>query len=265
MKKAELEQELDETKKEVKALRREINKIHGRWKFFDKFAVIAFYIILGIVVWFFSAYVIGYGMLFALGKSKASEPLFILITYILTYSLTIFLTIAIPRYISKKYKTTKEEIGLSNLPTFTDIGIAFLGYIGTIVLVMIITSLLSNTGLIDPYERQDIGFSNLVTGADRAFAYIAIAVVAPIAEEIIFRGWLYGKLRKELKIIPAVIIVSVLFGLAHGQLTAGISVGILSVILCLEREITGTIHAGIITHMIQNSVAFALLIAQGLL
>ena len=38
----------------------------------------------------------------------------------------------------------------------------------------------------------------------------------------------------------------------------------LSVALCVLREITGTIYAGILTHMIKNGVAFYLLYVMGM-
>jgi hypothetical protein len=263
MKKSELKQELDETKKEVKTLRREINKLRGRWKYFDKAAKIVAFVAWTYIAWQIAQYGVGYAMIFALGYSRYSEPFWLTITYLLTYSLTILLIVYVPKFIHKIFKTNKKELGLTEMPTFTDIGIALLGYVTTFILAAIVISILGGMGIINASEQQEIGFHNLVNGSDRALAYVAIAVIAPIAEEVIFRGWLYGKLRKELKMVPAIIIVSVFFGFLHGQLSAGISVGILSVIMCLEREITGTIHAGIITHMIQNSLAFAILIAQG--
>ena len=67
---------------------------------------------------------------------------------------------------------------------------------------------------------------------------------------------MYGKLRSRLSAIPAIIIVSALFGLMHGQWNVGVVVGIMSVFMCIARELTGTIYAGILIHMIKNGVAF---------
>ena len=265
MKKQELEQELDKTQKEVRTLRREINKLRGRWKYFDKVAKIALYILWVYAVWNAVQYVVNYGMYFILGYARYSEAFWLAVTYLLTYSISVALILIVPKFVSKKFKTDKKELGMTDLPTFTDIGIAVLGYILSFAAAMGVILLLSNFNLINTAERHALGFHNLVSGQERAIAYVAMAVIAPIAEEIIFRGWLYGKLRKELSIAPAIILTSLLFGFLHAPLSAAISVSILSAIMCLEREITGTIYAGIITHMIQNSIAFALLLAQGLI
>ena len=38
----------------------------------------------------------------------------------------------------------------------------------------------------------------------------------------------------------------------------------LSIVLCGLREITGTIHAGILLHMLKNGIAFYLLFVMGM-
>ncbi len=47
------------------------------------------------------------------------------------------------------------------------------------------------------------------------FAIVAIAVSAPIVEEIFFRGLLFRSLRNQLSILPAALVAGVLFGLVH--------------------------------------------------
>ena len=101
--------------------------------------------------------------------------------------------------------------------------------------------------------------------------FLTLVVMAPIAEEIIFRGWLYGKMRNALLhkipevwgMVISTFIVSLMFGIVHLQWNVGVNVFALSVVLCALREITGTIYAGILTHMIKNGVAFFLLYVIG--
>lgn len=265
MKKKELEKELDDTKKEVKNLKRELNKLRKKWKSFDKVARIILSILFVFIAWEASKYIVGYTAIWILGYAKYTETLCFAIVTLITYLFATAIIIFVPKLVNKAFKTTKEELGLNDMPTFVDIGLAALGYIATFVIAGIVIVFLDNLNLINASESQSIGFSHLTNGTERVIAYLSIAVIAPIFEEVVFRGWLYGKLRKELKFIPAAIIVSTLFGILHGQLNVGINVGILSMVMCFEREITGTIHAGIITHMIQNSIAFALLIARGII
>ena len=114
---------------------------------------------------------------------------------------------------------------------------------------------------------QDVGFSYYISGADRLVAFVTLVVVAPIAEEVIFRGWLYGKMREKIaaeysnvaSMIISSLLVSILFGLVHMQWNVGVNVFALSLVLCGLREVTGTIYAGILLHMLKNGVAFWLL------
>ena len=55
------------------------------------------------------------------------------------------------------------------------------------------------------------------------------------------------------------LIVSILFGVLHGQWNVGVNVFALSLVLCGLREITGTIYAGMIVHILKNALAFYLL------
>lgn len=160
---------------------------------------------------------------------------------------------------SDSASTSRTALGLSGLPTWTDIGLAPIGYIASLILGSLLVAFFSVFEWFNVGEAQDVGFNSVYSGFDRLVTFIALVVIAPIAEEIIFRGWLYGKLRSFLNIPVSILIVSAFFGLMHGQWNVGITVFAMSVILCLAREFTGTIYSGIIMHMLKNGVAFILL------
>lgn len=196
-----------------------------------------------------------------LGSEKLATPLWNTIFQATSYVAILFILIFIPKFIKKlsSLKTDREELGLKNLPTWIDIGLAPVGFIVYFILASAIVQLFSLFPWFNATEVQDVGFNNLVYPLDRLIAFFALVVVAPIAEELIFRGWLYGKLRNRLSFIPAMLIVSVLFGILHGQWNVGVNVFALSLVLCSLREITGTAYSGIILHMLKNAIAFYLL------
>lgn len=179
----------------------------------------------------------------------------------ISYVVAIVLIILPPWYLMKS-KVGKDGLGLRGLPTWTDILLAPIGYIASMVATMAV--LLVIQAFVPSFnlqETQDVGFrmESLYSNADKMVAFAALVILAPIAEELIFRGYLYGKLRTRLSAIPAIILVSVLFGFMHGQWNVGIVVGVMSIFLCIARELTGTIYAGILMHMIRNGLAFYLL------
>ena len=177
----------------------------------------------------------------------------------LVYALALFLVIFVPWRLLK-LKTTRDELGLSGLPRWSDLGLSVVGVVVYFVLAVIVTgvfmALLPN---LNWDQAQDVGFENLTFWWDRALAFVALVVVAPVAEEIIFRGWLYGKFRAKMPAWVSIILVSALFGLMHGQWNVAVNVFCLSVVLCLLREITGTIWSGMVVHMLKNGIAFYLL------
>lgn len=202
---------------------------------------------------------IGYPMLWLLGADTFRTPLWTTIYTAVAYSAGLALCILIPAKLAKKLRTTREELGLTGLPTWTDLGLAPIAFVVYLLGAAVLTSLFSIFPWFVIDQAQNTGFSDLFSAPDRIVAFISLAIIAPIAEEIIFRGWLYGKLRAKLSMPTAMLLVSILFGVLHGQWNVGVNVFAMSLVLCGLREITGTIWSGIILHMIKNGIAFYLL------
>ena len=234
-----------------------------------------------------SQFIIAYPMAWLLGDA-ALQPLWTAIYNALVYLLTLVLVILVPPRLYQLYQrhrsakpatsgqtaaktstapvattnpfaTNRAELGFKHLPTFIDLGLAPIGYIVHLVLATALTSLMSLFTWFNADQVQDTGFSYFITGGERFIAMLALVFVAPIAEEILMRGWLYGKLRTKLKAPLAIFLVSLVFAALHGQWNVGVTVFSLSLVLCTLREITGTIWSGIILHMLSNGIAFYLL------
>ena len=167
---------------------------------------------------------------------------------------------------------SRDDLGLRGTPTWTDIGLAPVGFIISTLLAAGLVAVFNIFPWFDAGQTQEVGFSVYLAGIDRVVAFIILVVVAPIAEELIFRGWLYGKLRPMLSVrmsdrasmLISIFLVSLLFGIVHLQWNVGVNVFAMSIVLCGLREITGTVYAGILTHMIKNGVAFYLLYILGM-
>lgn len=175
------------------------------------------------------------------------------------YALSALVIIGVPMWI-KKYYTSRRDIGLTELPTWMDIMLAPAGFIIYFLLSALFVYVFSVfLPGIDMNQAQETGFGNLYYHYEYILAFTMLIVVAPVAEEVIFRGYLYGKLREIVPTWIAIIIVSMVFGFIHGQWNVGIDVFALSIILCSLREVTGSIWAGILLHMIKNGLAFYIL------
>ena len=104
MKKEEIEQESVETKKEVKSLKREINKLRNNWKIIDKIAKVALCVTWVYVAWRLSQYIVANIAILILGRAKCMETIWLGIITLLIYSLAIFLIIFIPKLVKKTWK-----------------------------------------------------------------------------------------------------------------------------------------------------------------
>ena len=89
---------------------------------------------------------------------------------------------------------------------------------------------------------------------------VLLAFMAPLAEELFFRGFMFGVLREKLGVAGGAVGTAVVFGLVHATgspiETLGVLV-ILGVVLCLLYVQTGSILPCIALHALNNGLSFA--------
>lgn len=137
------------------------------------------------------------------------------------------------------------------------------GYIFKAVLAwsayfVITASVMYVLGQFIPDDPQSIGYSN-PDAAEMALVFLALVVIVPFAEELLFRGFIYKGIRSRYSFAVSALAVSVLFGAAHGQLNVGIDTFLLSLVLCYLVEKTNSLWPGILVHALKNGVAFVLI------
>jgi membrane protease YdiL (CAAX protease family) len=100
-----------------------------------------------------------------------------------------------------------------------------------------------------------------------ALMAIAAVIVAPIAEEVVFRGYLYPAAKHFCGPVGGILFSSLVFAAAHGNVVAIAPLFLLAVLLCLIYEFTGSIWANISVHFLFNAatVAIQLLFRYGVL
>lgn len=117
-------------------------------------------------------------------------------------------------------------------------------------------------------EQKDL-FSQLhVREGSAAILPVAfvVCVLAPLAEEFLFRGFCYSALRTALRPVGAALAVGVVFGLVHVGSTPPvllIQLGVLGAVLCVVRERTGSLLPCIGLHAANNAIAFGALVGWG--
>lgn len=90
-------------------------------------------------------------------------------------------------------------------------------------------------------------------GAERILVVIFAVAVAPVCEEVVFRGYLYGGLRGVIGRGPSLVATAALFALFHQHLPVLLPVFLLGLLLGLLYERSGSLWAPIGFHALFNA------------
>lgn len=95
-----------------------------------------------------------------------------------------------------------------------------------------------------------------------ALSALLTTVIAPIGEEMLFRGYVFPSLAKWRGWVLGAVITGVLFGAVHvgsAPVVYLVPLGLLGFLLCALYRQTGSIYPCIATHCLNNSIAFGAL------
>ncbi len=193
-----------------------------------------------------------------LESSAVAQFIYVLITEVIVMAAIVGLL--------KFTRKTWRMIGLKK-PRWQDIQYVIMGLFAYYIAYIIVILLVKQIAPLDFEQKQEIGFDTSTTGIGIVCAFMALVVLPPIVEEILFRGFLYTRFKEVLPKYAAAFTVSVLFGAAHLQFGSGnallwvaaIDTFVLSLMLVYLREKTGKIWAGVGVHALKNFVAFLIL------
>jgi uncharacterized protein len=154
------------------------------------------------------------------------------------------------------------QFGYRRISLALGIGAVLLGAVGYYVVTAVYQSIITIHGT--DKLPQDLGVGTSTPAL--VGAAIFVIVIAPIAEEFFFRGFLFGALRRwhvkiagrDVGTLLAAIITGIVFGLAHtGSADSQylIPLGFLGFVLCLIRWKTGSLYPCMALHSINNSLA----------
>lgn len=110
-------------------------------------------------------------------------------------------------------------------------------------------------------------FSDAVRDGHRRsvfYMFITGGVVAPFAEEFIFRGYLYGVLKRYLGITAGVVLNAALFAGVHQSATSFAVLFLFAVCLTLAYEFTGSILVNMGMHSLFNLCSLTLVYGQAI-
>jgi membrane protease YdiL (CAAX protease family) len=88
--------------------------------------------------------------------------------------------------------------------------------------------------------------------------FLAAAVIAPISEEILFRGYLYPGLKRTIGAVPSAIFAAVLFAAIHNNAAGLPGLTLLALALTIAYEWSGSLVVPILMHATFNSISLVI-------
>lgn len=151
-------------------------------------------------------------------------------------------------FMSNSFKRSIQDLKFTFKPKETIDTVAMMYFLN--YAIGIIGALLSKIGLPDTSPDFSLNGSVLFN----TFTFISVVILAPIFEELIFRGMILNTLTKYNKMF-AIIVTSLLFGLLHLNITQAIPAFFMSLVLCYMYVQTDSILVTILAHAGNNLLA----------
>ena len=146
------------------------------------------------------------------------------------------------------------QIGLGRFGGFRSVWIGVLAGIGLIVASDITSAIQAR--IFGPHPEK---VAELLLSHHGALSFVldllSVSVLAPLAEEYLFRGIVFNGLAQLMPVIPAAIVSGVVFGAAHLDPWSIVPLATIGVGLALLYRRTGSLWPNIVAHATVNTVA----------
>lgn len=161
------------------------------------------------------------------------------------------------------FKISKEEIisWLQKPTSFKNFGLGILIFLLALPFAEFLTGLIPTDIPIlkNLYESFEVSFTMMLDY--KIAAFITVCILAPILEEIIFRGFvLRGMLQNKVNPIVAIIMSGLIFGAAHLNPWQFIGAGFLGIVFGYIYYRTKSLILCIFLHALNNILSFVLMV-----
>lgn len=183
-----------------------------------------------------------------LAAAGVSLPAVILVFYTLKLRRLPLSAFKLSRLAREDYKELAKSFGLYILLSFGLLVAAQLFYSG-----------------FDPTQEQELGLEPTQSLAQLGLMFVVLAVLTPLSEELLFRGFMFPGLRTKMGWLPAAIVSAAIFGLLHGQVNVALDTAALGFVSARLMDRTDSLTPSILLHGAKNAIAFGLVFLAPLL
>lgn len=202
-------------------------------------------------------YLLGQGIVSAFAASPAGAPEWLLGLYNLIMSVVAFVVPYLFLQRTGRPLGLRISIRKSPIPLWIILPL----FIGIMVGINSLSNLLQSllSALMQLPQAEATALPASVLG--RVFYFVSICVVAPVFEELLFRGAVQGMLRGWGAKF-SIWMTAVLFTLMHANVWELPTVFVLSLLLCYVAEVSHSVRPCIVLHFANNFFSFLMMLAR---
>lgn len=160
------------------------------------------------------------------------------------------ITIPVMCYLFRKDRIEEKMLGLNKTGKITISRFVVIAVMGIFACVafnnLIILSSISTVS--QGYQET----SRLVYQSPFLVQMLGLGILVPVAEELVYRGLLFKRMRQNMPFKTAMIFSALIFGVIHGNLVQFIYAGVLGLALAYLYEKTNSLKAPVILHVAMN-------------
>ena len=150
-------------------------------------------------------------------------------------------------------KRTIQDMYLTHLKEEPQSSYAFL-IAATVLFSVGFSMLLNLSGFVkNSQEFQQV--AEVQAGTSFLVAFLVYGILSPLSEELLFRGVIYGYVRKFFDVRTAIVISAILFGIYHGNIVQAVYAAVLGYLLAYAYEYFGSFWVPVLMHVAINELA----------
>ena len=192
---------------------------------------------------------------------------------IVTFTLTIFWQLSfifLVIFLARSRNLNFSHIGFRKPKDWKIVISLVLGCYGILILYGLLIELISSVGIDPGLFKGTNQIAIAETGSLlQTFLYItvlaiAVVIVAPIAEEVFFRGLIYRAIGGMYSPLWGMIISGLLFGLFHFNLGVLVPFSLIGILLAWGFQSSGSLFVPMMVHFVINSISFVVTVVGGI-
>lgn len=155
--------------------------------------------------------------------------------------------------------------GLRQLSLPKIVVISILGGVASLLICAWAVGGISNTYLEGVFGELEVQEPVKMFQESKSIVHLSLSIImaciaAPVVEEFLFRGYMYGTVKRLTNPVFAAVIIGGLFAVVHGNLPALLPLWVFSILLCLAYELTRCLWVPVGMHVFFNAANIVLML-----